>query len=218
MNSSAFTFFEAGLEDINEHLTVAEYVNAHTTAVVSRAYENFLRDAVIKTVGNIDAYFSKIIFELLLDRQAIFSTNLSNKGDIRINFSLKELSDVLIEMNEDPLHNNLTLRRIIDEKLRTIALQNHNVPNNLSRLFGVDDFWTFCQADPLTKQIVGNRDIHEQYKTLTERRNTISHNHDRDIINTTTQNTISREFVDRGIITTRIIVNTFERQVVDLYS
>lgn len=61
MNSSAFTFFEAGLEDINEHLTVAEYVNAHTTAVVSRAYENFLRDAVIKTVGNIDAYFSKII-------------------------------------------------------------------------------------------------------------------------------------------------------------
>ena len=218
MNSSAFTFFEAGLEDINEHLTVAEYVNAHTTAVVSRAYENFLRDAVIKTVGNIDAYFSKIIFELLLDRQAIFSTNLSNKGDIRINFSLKELSDVLIEMNEDPLHNNLTLRRIIDEKLRTIALQNHNVPNNLSRLFGVDDFWTFCQADPLTTQIVGNRDIHEQYKTLTERRNTISHNHDRDIINTTTQNTISREFVDRGIITTRIIVNTFERQVVDLYS
>lgn len=218
MNSSAFTFFEAGLEDINEHLTVADYVNAHTTAVVSRAYENFLRDAVIKTVGNIDAYFSKIIFELLLDRQAIFSTNLSNKGDIRINFSLKELSDVLIEMNEDPLHNNLTLRRIIDEKLRTIALQNHNVPNNLSRLFGVDDFWTFCQADPLTKQIVGNRDIHEQYKTLTERRNTISHNHDRDIINTTTQNTISREFVDRGIITTRIIVNTFERQVVDLYS
>lgn len=218
MNSSAFTFFEAGLEDINERLTVAEYVNAHTTAVVSRAYENFLRDAVIKTVGNIDAYFSKIIFELLLDRQAIFSTNLSNKGDIRINFSLKELSDVLIEMNEDPLHNNLTLRRIIDEKLRTIALQNHNVPNNLSRLFGVDDFWTFCQADPLTKQIVGNRDIHEQYKTLTERRNTISHNHDRDIINTTTQNTISREFVDRGIITTRIIVNTFERQVVDLYS
>ena len=218
MNSSAFTFFEAGLEDINEHLTVAEYVNAHTTAVVSRAYENFLRDAVIKTVGNIDAYFSKIIFELLLDRQAIFSTNLSNKGDIRINFSLKELSDVLIEMNEDPLHNNLTLRRIIDEKLRTIALQNHNVPNNLSRLFGVDDFWTFCQADPLTKQIVGNRDIHEQYKTLTERRNTISHNHDRDIINTTTQNTISREFVDRGIITTRIIINTFERQVVDLYS
>ena len=153
-----------------------------------------------------------------MDRQAIFSTNLSNKGDIRINFSLKELSDVLIEMNEDPLHNNLTLRRIIDEKLRTIALQNHNVPNNLSRLFGVDDFWTFCQADPLTKQIVGNRDIHEQYKTLTERRNTISHNHDRDIINTTTQNTISREFVDRGIITTRIIVNTFERQVVDLYS
>ena len=218
MNSSAFTFFEAGLEDINEHLTVAEYVNAHTTAVVSRAYENFLRDAVIKTVGNIDAYFSKIIFELLLDRQAIFSPNLSSKGDIRINFSLKELSDVLIDVSEDPLHNNLALRRIIDEKLRTIALQNHNVPYNLSRLFGVDDFWSFCQTDPLTKQIGGNRDIHARYKALTERRNTISHNHDRDIINTATQNTISREFVDRGIITTRIIANTFERQVVNLYS
>ncbi len=218
MNSSAFTFFEAGLEDINEHLTVAEYVNAHTTAVVSRAYENFLRDAVIKTVGNIDAYFSKIIFELLLERQAIFSPNLSTKGDIRINFSLKELSDVLIEMSEDPLHNNLNLRRIIDEKLRAMALQNHNVPNSLSRLFGVNDFWGFCQTDPLTKQITENRDVHAQYKALTERRNAISHNHDRDIINTAIQNTISREFVDRGIITTRIIANTFERHVVSLYS
>lgn len=218
MNSSAFTYFEAGLEDINEHLTVAEYVNTHTTAVVNRAYENFLRDAVIKTVGNIDAYFSKIIFELLLDRQAIFSPNLSGKGDIRISFSLKELSNVLIEMNEDPLRNNLNLRRIIDEKLRAITLQNHKVPNSLSRLFGVNDFWTFCQTDPLAKQIAGNCDIHAHYKDLTERRNTISHNHDRNIINTATQNTISREFVDRGIITTRIIVDTFERQVVSLYS
>ena len=86
MNSSAFGFFEAGLEDINEHLTVAEYINTSTTAIVRRAYENFLRDAVIKTVGNIDAYFSKIIFELLLDRQAIFSPNLSGKGDIRISW------------------------------------------------------------------------------------------------------------------------------------
>ena len=217
MNSSAFGFFEAGLEDINEHLTVAEYINTSTTAIVRRAYENFLRDAVIKTVGNIDAYFSKIIFELLLDRQAIFSPNLSDKGDIRISFSLKELSDVLIEMSEDPLHNNLNIRRIIDEKLCTLALQNHNVPNNLSKLFGVKDFWNSCQTDSLIKQITGNYDVHAHYKALTERRNTISHNHDQNIINTATQNMITREFVDTGIITTRIIVNTFERHVVSLY-
>jgi len=86
MNSSAFGFFEAGLEDINEHLTVAEYINTSTTAIVRRAYENFLRDAVIKTVGNIDAYFSKIIFELLLDRQAIFPLSYQAKEIFELAF------------------------------------------------------------------------------------------------------------------------------------
>jgi len=59
--------------------------------------------------------------------------------------------------------------------------------------------------------------VHAHYKALTERRNTISHNYDQNIINTATQNMITREFVDTDIITTRIIVNTFERQVVSLY-
>ena len=218
MKSLALQLFEDGLEDINQHLMVADHIKRYTTPVISCAYENFLRDAVAKTVGNIDAYFSKIIFELLMDRQAIYSPNISNKGYIRLSFSLKEVSEIMIDVSGDPLHNNLALRRILDSKLQALALQNHNIPNNLSRLFGVNDFWSLTQKDPLIDSLAEQRDIHRNYRELTERRNAISHNRDRHMINTTTQSEISREFVDSGMLTTVIIVNTFEREVVSKYA
>lgn len=217
MKGSALQLFEEGLEDISQHLMVADHIRCSTTAVISCAYGNLLRDTVTKTVGNIDAYFSKVLFELLVDRQAIYSANLSDKGDIRLSFSLKEVSELMVDVSEDPLRSNLALRRILDTKLRSLALQNHTVPNSLSRLFGVKDFWSLAQKDPLTKSLVGDTDIHRKYRALTERRNAISHNRDRDIIDSTTQCAISRDFVETGILTTRIIVSTFEREVVSAY-
>jgi hypothetical protein len=217
MKGSALQLFEEGLEDISQHLMVADHIRCSTTAVISCAYGNLLRDTVTKTVGNIDAYFSKVLFELLVDRQAIYSANLSDKGDIRLSFSLKEVSELMVDVSEDPLRSNLALRRILDTKLRSLALQNHTVPNSLSRLFGVKDFWSLAQKDPLTKSLVGDTDIHRKYRALTERRNAISHNRDRDIIGSTTQCAISRDFVETGILTTRIIVSTFEREVVSAY-
>lgn len=217
MKGSALQLFEEGLEDISQHLMVADHIRCSTTAVISCAYGNLLRDTVTKTVGNIDAYFSKVLFELLVDRLAIYSANLSDKGDIRLSFSLKEVSELMVDVSEDPLRSNLALRRILDTKLRSLALQNHTVPNSLSRLFGVKDFWSLAQKDPLTKSLVGDTDIHRKYRALTERRNAISHNRDRDIIGSTTQCAISRDFVETGILTTRIIVSTFEREVVSAY-
>ena len=150
MKGSALQLFEEGLEDISQHLMVADHIRCSTTAVISCAYGNLLRDTVTKTVGNIDAYFSKVLFELLVNRQAIYSANLSDKGDIRLSFSLKEVSELMVDVSEDPLRSNLALRRILDTKLRSLALQNHTVPNSLSRLFGVKDFWSLAQKDPLT--------------------------------------------------------------------
>lgn len=214
MISSASQLFIAGLHDIQQHILVAEHIRTSTTTVISRAYDNLLRDAVIKTVGNIDAYFSKILFELLLDRQAIFNTKLSNKGDTRLSFSLKELSDVIIDISQDPLHSNLTLRRILDQKLRTLALQNHNIPNEFSKFFGVNEFWNLTQKHLSVNSLTGVHDVHKHYIRLVERRNDISHNRDQDITNPPHQKPIALEFVNNGIVTTCIIVETFEKEVV----
>ena len=141
VNSKAFELFNEGIDDIYQHLMVADYIKNQTTAVINCAYPNLLRDVIVKSVGNVDAYFSNIMFELLLDRQAIFSTKLADKGDNRLHFSLKELSEIVIDVQQDRLCSNLTLRRIIDKKLKLLAFQNHSIPNTLSRLFGVSEFW-----------------------------------------------------------------------------
>lgn len=217
MTSSAFQLFEAGIEDVQQHIMVAEHIREQTTPIISCAYDNLLRDAVIKTVGNTDAYLSKIMFELLLDRRAIFSTNLSSRGDTRLTFTLKELSEVIIDVSQDPLHNNLTLRRILDTKLCSLALQNHNVPHQFSRFFGVEDFWNLTQKHQDVSKLTNGRDVHSHYTSLTERRNAISHNRDQSVTNTMSQTPITRDFVDTGVITTRIIAETFEKEVVSRY-
>ena len=217
MTSSAFRLFEAGIEDIQQHIMVAEHIREQTTPVISSAYDNLLRDSVVKTVGNTDAYFSKIMFELLLDRQAIFSTNLSSKGETRLTFTLKELSEVIIDVSQDPLHNNLTLRRFLDVKLCALALQNHNVPHEFSRFFGVNGFWNLTQKHDDVNKLTNGRDVHQHYIERTERRNAISHNRDQNVTDTTSQTPITRDFINTGIITTQIIVETFEKEVVSRY-
>lgn len=217
MTSSAFQLFEAGIEDIRQHIMVAEYIHESTTPVISRAYDNLLRDTVIKTVGNTDAYLSKILFELLLDRQAIFSTKLSSRGDTRLTFTLKELSDIIIDVSQDSLRSSLTLRRILNKKLCSLALQNHNIPHEFSKFFGIDEFWNLTQKHQDVRKLTNGRDVHKHYIGLTERRNEISHNRDQSVIYTTGQTQITRDFVDAGVITTRIIVETFEKEVVSRY-
>ncbi len=214
MKSKAFELFNEGIDDIYQHLMVADYIKNQTTAVINCTYPNLLRDVIVKSVGNVDAYFSNIMFELLLDRQAIFSTKLTDKGDNRLHFSLKEVSEIVIDVQQDRLYSNLTLRRIIDKKLKLLAFQNHSIPNDLSRLFGVSAFWQLAQKDPLVHQLNGEHDVHKHYMQLTDRRNTVAHNHDRNLIAYGTKNTVSREFIDDGILITKIIVGTFETEVV----
>lgn len=212
--SNAFELFNEGIDDIYQHLMVADYIRSQTTAVINCAYSNLLRDVIVKSVGNVDAYFSNIMFELLLDRQAIFSTKLASKGDNRLHFSLKELSEIVIDVQQDRLRSNLTLRRIIDKKLKLLAFQNQGIPNVISKQFGVSAFWELAQTNPLVHQLKGEHDVHKHYIQLIDRRNTVTHNNDRDLIAHGTKNTVSREFIDDGILVTKIIVGTFESEVV----
>lgn len=204
--TKASVTFRSDICRAQETISLANAMSGMASDILVPAVDDMLRYSVVQTIGSIDNYLSNVLFELLNDKALISSASIRNNLD-RFTFSIKDLSDLLNEMEYDNLKIYSHRRRVLKEKIERTTFQNERRPPELAKMFGVSDFWS------KVRDMCPDVDIKKQYARIVARRNRIAHACDRSSVGDEVLQSIDQTYARNAIDIVKIVQSCFDREV-----
>lgn len=205
--TKASATFKSDIYRAQETVSLAGAMSAMASDILVPAVDDMLRYSVVQTIGSIDNYFANVLFELLNDYALISSASIRNNLQL-FTFSIKDLSDLLNEVECDDLRIYSHRRRVIKEKINRTTFQNGRLPNELAKMFGVSNFWR--KVSDLHHL---DFDAQDKYGKIVTRRNEIAHACDRSSVGDEVLQPIDRTYVRDAIDVVKAVQSCFDKEV-----
>ena len=126
--TKASATFKSDIYRAQETVSLAGAMASMASDILVPAVDDMLRYSVVQTIGSIDNYFSNVLFELLNDYALISSASIRSNLNL-FTFSIKDLSDLLNEIECDDLGIYSHRRRVLKEKINRTTFQNERRPH-----------------------------------------------------------------------------------------
>lgn len=204
--TKASVTFKSDIYRAQETVSLAGAMSAMASDILVPAVDDMLRYSVVQTIGSIDNYFSNVLFELLNDYALISSASVRNNLQL-FTFTIKDLSDLLNEVECDDLRIYSHRRRVLKEKINRTTFQNGRLPSELAKMFGVSNFWRKVSDLHL------GCDVQDEYGKIVTRRNQIAHACDRSSVGDEVLQSIDRTFVRDAIDVVKAVQSCFDKEV-----
>ena len=204
--TKASATFKSDIYRAQETVSLAGAMASMASDILVPAVDDMLRYSVVQTIGSIDNYFSNVLFELLNDYALISSASIRSNLNL-FTFSIKDLSDLLNEIECDDLGIYSHRRRVLKEKINRTTFQNERRPDHLAKMFGVSNFW------PRVSDLHLGYDVQKKYGDIVARRNEIAHACDRSSVGDEVLQPIDQTYVRDAIDVVKVVQSCFDKEV-----
>ena len=204
--TKASATFKSDIYRAQETVSLAGAMASMASDILVPAVDDMLRYSVVQTIGSIDNYFSNVLFELLNDYALISSASIRSNLNL-FTFSIKDLSDLLNEIECDDLGIYSHRRRVLKEKINRTTFQNERRPHDLAGVFGVSNFW------PRVSDLHLGYDVQKKYGDIVARRNEIAHACDRSSVGDEVLQPIDQTYVRDAIDVVKVVQSCFDKEV-----